>query len=301
MCSWTVSPACGKALSVHKECCSEAALLHEEAVLLSNKNVGPRLFLAVLQSPRIAASVLPGQFVHMKIPQMEGHILRRPFSVYAVNAEVGTLEILYQTVGFGSERLSGMAAGVCVDLIGPIGHGWQLPEGAAKVLLAAGGVGAAPLFMLAEKACMSGAKVDVVLGAQTEAALVTRERYVKLIACSDGDDPRCATGACGSVRCATDDGSFGHAGFCTELVEKALQDAEAAGEPYDYVAVCGPLPVMRIASGMAAKAQVPCEVSMEKLMACGIGACLSCVVDTVDGKRRACADGPVFDSQKVVW
>lgn len=303
MFSWTASPVCGKALSVNKVCSSETLLLHEDAALLSNEKVGPRLFSAVLHSPRIAAQVKPGQFVHMKIPQMEDHILRRPFSVYAADGVAGTLEVLYQTVGFGSELLSKLPVGTVFNLIGPIGHGWQLPEGASRILLAAGGVGAAPLFMLAEEAVRLGIEVDVVLGAQTGDALVTRKRYAALLGCEEGADsePCSVTGPRGSLRCATDDGSFGFHGFCTVLVEQALEASEKEGEQYDYVAVCGPVPVMRIASGMAADAHVPCEVSMEKLMACGIGACLSCVVDTVEGKRRACADGPVFDAQKVVW
>ena len=82
---------------------------------------------------------------------------------------------------------------------------------------------------------------------------------------------------------------------------EALAEAANAGEPYDYLAVCGPEPLMKIVAGMAAEACVPCEVSLEKRMACGVGACLSCVVDTVDGKKRACVDGPVFDARKVVW
>ena len=148
-------------------------------------------------------------------------------------------------------------------------------------------MGAAPLFMLCERIAASEASVDVVLGAQTKDALVCRERYAALL----GGEPRCAT----------DDGTYGRAGFCTSLVEEALAAAAEEGSPYDYVAVCGPEPLMKIVAGLAADAGVRCEVSMEKRMACGIGACLSCVVDTVDGKKRACVDGPVFDARKVVW
>ena len=148
-------------------------------------------------------------------------------------------------------------------------------------------MGAAPLFMLCEQLVGAGVRTDVVLGAQTEAALTCRARYEALL-----DAP---------PRCATDDGSFGREGFCTSLVDEALAEAAEAGEPYCYLAVCGPEPLMKIVAGMAAEAGVPCEVSLEKRMACGVGACLSCVVDTVDGKKRACVDGPVFDARKVVW
>lgn len=262
------------------------ALVNEKARILSNEFVGPRLYLMVLDAPRIAASIEPGQFVHMKVPRMEAHILRRPFSVYARDVEAGTVDILYQVVGFGTDHMTGLEAGEECELIGPVGATWN-PPATGRCLLVGGGVGAAPLFMLCERIAASDASVDVVLGAQTEDALVCRQRYAALL----GEEPRCAT----------DDGTYGRAGFCTSLVEEALAEASAEGAPYDYVAVCGPEPLMKIVAGLAADAGVRCEVSMEKRMACGIGACLSCVVDTVDGKKRACVDGPVFDARKVVW
>ena len=112
-------------------------------------------------------------------------------------------------------------------------------------------MGAAPLFMLCEQLVGAGVRTDVVLGAQTEAALTCRARYEALL-----DAP---------PRCATDDGSFGREGFCTSLVDEALAEAAEAGEPYGYLAVCGPEPLMKIVAGMAAEAGVPCEVSMETL------------------------------------
>lgn len=262
------------------------ALVNETARILSNEFAGPRLHLMTLEAPQIAASIEPGQFIHMKVPRMEAHILRRPFSVYVRDVDAGTIDVLYQVVGFGTDHMTGLAAGEECELIGPIGATWN-PPAEGRCLLVGGGVGAAPLFMLCEQIAASEASVDVVLGAQTKDALVCRERYAALLG--------------GKPRCATDDGTYGRAGFCTSLVEEALAAAAAEGSPYDYVAVCGPEPLMKIVAGLAADAGVRCEVSMEKRMACGIGACLSCVVDTVDGKKRACVDGPVFDARKVVW
>ena len=134
------------------------------------------------------------------------------------------------------------------------------------------------------KKMLDGARI---LGASTIDALVARERYGAVLGCEPA--------------CSTDDGTYGRAGFCTPLVEEALAAAAAEGAPYDYVACCGPEPLMKIVAGMADAAGVFCEVSMERRMACGVGACLSCVVDTVDGKRRACVDGPVFPASEVVW
>ena len=269
-----------------------ASLVNETAQLVANDEVGPRLHLLTLEAPAICAALACGQFVHMRVPGAEEHVLRRPFSVYARDTAAGTIDILYQEVGSLTRYLPGMPARE-VELIGPVGASWSGPAlcgrgECARALLVGGGVGAAPLYMLAEELAGVGCALDVVLGAQTRAALVTRWRYEALLA----REPYCAT----------DDGSYGRAGFCTSLAQERLQaGCSADGAPYDYLAVCGPEPLMRIVAGMGAAAGVYTEVSLEKRMACGIGACLSCVVDTVGGKRRSCVDGPIFDASKVVW
>lgn len=191
------------------------ALVNERARILSNAGVGPSLYLMTLEAPQIAAAIEPGQFVHMKVPGMEAHILRRPFSVYARDGEAGTLEILYQAVGFGSAHMTELQAD------GPLratssSWGRSAASGSrrrmcARALLVGGGVGAAPLFMLAESLVNAGVRTDVVLGAQTQAALSCRERYEALLAAAPACDD--------APRCATDDGSFGREGFCTSLVE----------------------------------------------------------------------------------
>lgn len=258
----------------------EAHAFDERARVLGNEQVGPRLYKITLDSPRMAQAVRPGQFVHMQLPGFEAHILRRPFSVYRALPESGVIEIIYQTVGEGTVRMTGYAQGEECLVMGPLGHGWQACEG--KILLVGGGVGAAPLFMFAEELASEGRSFEVVLGAQTESMLVTRADYAKLL----GRDPVIAT----------DDGSVGFAGFCIEPVRNLL-----AADEYAAVFCCGPEPLMRAVSSIAEEAGVKCWVSMEKRMACGIGACLSCVVETRAGKRRSCVDGPVFDAKDVVW
>ena len=260
-------------------------LVNERARIAVNRQVGPRLHLMTLEAPLIAGAIRPGQFVHMKLPRLESHILRRPFSVYASDAQAGTLDILYQEVGSVTRLMPSIQEGEA-EVIGPVGNTWN--AACTHALLVGGGVGAAPLFMLAEQLKAKGVLFDVVLGAQTEAALVTRGRYRELT----GTEPFCAT----------DDGSYGRAGFCTSLVgERLEQGCSADGQPYDFLAVCGPEPLMRIVAAMGADANVYTEVSMEKRMACGVGACLSCVVDTTGGKRRSCVDGPIFEAGEVMW
>ena len=269
-------------------------LANETAYVVDNVQRFDKLFLMTLEAPYISKNVAPGQFVQMRIPGMEGHILRRPFSVYDADPDRGTIDILYQTVGYGSSHMAELKAlgdKSAVEVIGPIGKSWSAASWTADepnnhALLVGGGVGSAPLFMLTKHLISIGASVDVVLGAQTKDALVTCDRYTALLGCEPF--------------CATDDGSYGRPGFATSLVEERLANGSTIdGLQYDYVAVCGPPPLMRIVSSMAAEKDIYCEVSLERRMACGIGACLSCVCDTDEGKKRVCVDGPIFDARKV--
>ena len=176
---------------------------------------------------------------------------------------------------------------MAVSLMGPIGHGWNAPEGVSSALLVAGGVGAAPLFLHAQELVASGIDVEVVMGAQSDKALVCEPKYSELL----GHEPHLAT----------DDGSRGHAGFVTDVVAGRIAEKQ-----FDYVACCGPEPMMRIVSELTLNAGIPTYVSLEKRMACGIGACLACVCQSkeVDDhshvhNKRVCKDGPVFLATEV--
>jgi NAD(P)H-flavin reductase len=353
------------------------ALVNEKARIISNENIYGALYIMKLESPVIAAALLPGQFVHMRLPGMPDHILRRPFSVFDVDSDV--LEILYQVVGYGTDFMTTLVPGQICEVIGPVGNTWTPPADTHRALIVGGGVGAAPVYMLTKKLIAEGVETHVILGAQTKDALVCRPKYESV--CGDVSNPNAsvssagnASVACGSelphggstracaaefsgdgimpenclapanvfaphegtptnesrlnfsvsaeaaeaapagatntfpiLQCATDDGSFGHAGFCTGPVEAALGISSGAlvaselAAAYDYVAVCGPEPLMRAVVAAANTAGVPCQVSLEKRMACGVGACLSCVCETREGKKRVCVDGPIFDSAEVVW
>lgn len=258
-------------------------MIDENAQVISNEPLGESLYLIRLASEGIAGDVEPGQFVHMGIPTLQSHILRRPFSIYDADTDLGTIDILYQVVGTGTAEMVEWREGQKTRLLGPIGNRWHAPEDAKRALIVGGGVGAAPLFMLTKELLAQGIHVDAVLGASTSNALVCRDRYASI--CFD------------SAYFATDDGSCGAHGFATVHVEDLLKrDAS-----YDYAAICGPEPFMKAASSMTLAEGIPTQVSLEKRMACGLGACLSCVCDTVDGRKRVCVDGPIFDARKVVW
>jgi dihydroorotate dehydrogenase electron transfer subunit len=235
--------------------------------------------LIALHAPRTAAAVQPGQFVHVRVATDADIILRRPFSVHRATSE--RIEILYQVLGAGTLRLAEKAVGEQMDLVGPLGHGWQTPPTLAHALLVAGGLGAAPLGMLAERLAERGVAVSVAQGAPTSSRLVARELFTRVAR---------------RLEVATDDGSAGEHGFVTGPAARLI-----AEERFDAVFVCGPEAMERAVVALARDAGIACQVSLERLMACGIGACLSCVVSTTGGLKRACVDGPVFDAEEVVW
>jgi dihydroorotate dehydrogenase electron transfer subunit len=271
--------------------------LLEEAEPYANVRVAPGIGMLVLHAPRIAALVKPGQFVHLRMGELGKQILRRPFSVLEVD-ENGALWILYQAVGEGTRWLYERASKAVdenvaeplerfplgkMDAIGPVGRGWQVPQDAKRILLVAGGVGLAPLQMLAAACARRGLHTEVVLGAQRAETLLSTKTFVESVTRDN-------------LHICTDDGSAGRKGFTTELARELLEQRD-----FDYIATCGPEPMQRTVAALAAEKGIACEVSLERRMACGVGACLSCVVNTTAGNKRACVDGPVFDAQEVIW
>ena len=255
--------------------------------MLSNERIAPGVFLMEITAPQICAAAKPGQFVHVRVVDSPIQLLRMPFGIYDCNPEIGSIEICFQIMGEGTTQLSSLSIGAAVDVLGPIGNGWSMPQDAKHALIISGGLGAAPMNLLARKMAADGKRVDVVMGGPTSERLVCRDRLTKSAQSSGG-----------KVLVSTDDGSEGLHGFCTQISDELLQDPDA---DYDYVCICGPGPMEKNAIKVPMAKGIYTEASFEKLMACGIGACLSCIVETVDGRKRCCVDGPVFDVTKVVW
>lgn len=251
----------------------------ERVTVVSNESVGPDLREVVLLAPRTAASIRGGQFVHLSISK-ESLTLRRPLSVYRVEGD--RLHIVYHVKGDGTRLLAEKLAGDrSMDLIGPLGAPWPIPPACDRALLIGGGVGAAPLGMLAQELADRGVSVVTLLGAQSSPRLVGEEHFV----------------SCGAnVTCSTDDGSYGVAGLITEPLRELLES-----DHFDVAYVCGPEVMQIKVSALTVFHGIKTYVSLERLMACGVGACLSCVVPTTRGQKRACVDGPVFDAEEVLW
>jgi dihydroorotate dehydrogenase electron transfer subunit len=252
----------------------------ERVQVVSNIEIARGVGLLTLQAPHCADRIRPGQFVHMRIESRGSEILRRPFSVYRVVRD--TLQIIFQVVGKGTRTLAEVVPGhQGMDVIGPLGTGWTIPDDVSHALVATGGLGAAPMGMLVEELSQRGVATVVAMGAPCAHRLVAHDHFLEFAR---------------RVVVATDDGTSGSCGLVTDVTGPLFAQHE-----FDVVFACGPEAMQRAVARQALDANVACQVSLERLMACGIGACLSCVVDTAHGQRRACVDGPVFDAREVIW
>ena len=221
----------------------------------------------------------PGQFAQLRIDESKETFLRRPISLHCVDYQRNEVGFLVQKVGKGTASLWEKRPGSTLNAILPLGKGFTMPKSPKqKVLLVGGGVGIAPLLFMGTEMQKMGANPTFLLGARSKSDLLRLDAYR----------------ACGDVYVTTEDGSEGEKGFVTQ--HSILQR-----EKFENIAVCGPKPMMLAMTCYAKQAGIPCEVSLENMMACGLGACLCCVEDTKDGNVCVCKEGPVFNVEKLKW
>ena len=255
----------------------------EQATILSHTASGPHYRVMELHAPRIAAEARPGQFVHVQIPNLQGSLLRRPFSLYAAKGE--TLRILYKVVGTGTLALTALRRDHTLSLLGPLGNGFPLDRPAAVPALVAGGYGVAPLFFLAGRLPSPGV---VFIGGASAEHILNAEEFRTL-----GWD----------VRVATDDGSAGLRGLVTAAID-AWTAERKGGSGVEFYA-CGPDGMLKAVAQRAASLGVKAWLSMDRHMGCGAGVCLACVQRIRRGGSdqwlRVCKEGPVFEAGEIVW
>ncbi|MDL2274601.1 dihydroorotate dehydrogenase electron transfer subunit [Desulfosarcina sp. OttesenSCG-928-G10] len=232
----------------------------------------------------------PGQFVMVEARADPSPLLRRPFSLLGVICEgcqVTGIEILFKVVGKGTLILSKVREGDRLSVIGPLGNGFSVPQDCRRLILVAGGVGVPPIRFLAHFLLRQNCLPDqcgIFVGGRSQPELVCLEEFNR---------PGMV------LEISTDDGSHGHHGLVTRSLEKALD----AG-PADLICACGPMAMLKAVARLAMDRDIPCQVSLEAMMACGMGACLGCAVTPADTNRpylHVCTDGPVFDARKVAW
>jgi dihydroorotate dehydrogenase electron transfer subunit len=260
--------------------------------ILSGKEIAPNIYLMKLKAPEIVQNALPGQFIHIKCSKDNYPLLRRPLSIHRIDKEKGEIFILFQIMGEGTKLLADRTIGDNLDIMGPIGNGFNIYPESKKIVIIGGGIGVAPLLALCEESTAQGREVQVLIGALKK-ELVLGEESFKILGAK--------------VDVATDDGSYQYKGLVTDLLERIIKEGWLA----DQIFACGLKPMLRKINEIALKANIDCQVSLEERMACGIGACLGCVckVKTKDIKedrvkyeyKRVCVDGPVFKASEVVW
>ena len=243
--------------------------------LLSAKHV-----LLRLTDEKALPEMLPGQFVEVRVDSSPTTFLRRPISINVVDRERNELWLMVAMVGDGTRRLGELKAGDKLNCVLPLGNGFTLPgsgKTAQKVLLVGGGVGMAPMLYLGATLKAMGCEATFLLGGRKAEDLLELEHFKKY----------------GRVCVTTEDGSMGEQGFVTS--HSVLQ------ESFDRICSCGPTPMMKAVARYAREKGIGCEVSLENMMACGLGACLCCVEKTTEGNLCVCKDGPVFDTTRLLW
>jgi len=251
-------------------------MYHTECTVVSNIELCRNIYEIIVESNEIAETAKPGQFLHIKTSHCKEPLLRRPISISRIYREKGLISLVYQVVGVGTEKLSGLSEGCRIDVLGPLGNGFPIFEDKSCAVIG-GGMGVAPLLELAHhlRGC------DAYLG--FKCSPFKAEEYEK---------------ACSRVYIATEDGSTGSKGFVTDIIENIGR--------YDVIYTCGPKPMLMRVKEMCRSAGVECYMSVEERMGCGIGACLvcACSIEQTDGSRhymKVCTDGPVFRAEEVVF
>ena len=261
--------------------------------LVAHHEIAPHHYRLKFHAAEIANIARAGQFVHILTSAMAAPLLRRAFSILSVEGE--HFEILFRVEGRGTWQMSHWKTGEEIDVIGPLGNGFNaFPEPPAKAILVGGGVGVPPMAMLASTKKPENAVIALV-GARSKSEIICQEDFAKY------EVP---------LHIATDDGSCGHRGFVTDLLKNELENEINQGRRA-IVFACGPFPMLRATASICQNFEVPCQVSLEENMPCGVGVCNGCVVavhnsvnsasDDYGRYRRICVEGPVLWGHEIDW
>lgn len=288
-------------------------MIQMKSNILSNEQLTESCWHIVLDAHQIASEIKPGQFIMLKISETNDPLFRRPFSVFRrvrLNQDSLGIEVVYKVVGRGTKRMTHLTRGDRLDILGPLGHGFEWVRDKGVHILLAGGTGSVGLFMLGEEISRAkkeyGLELNILLGAETKQSLVLEEEFTTLN---------------GKVMLSTDDGTYGYHGLITEMLKADLGEGKISSHCAIYAS--GPEPMLKALVPICKQYGLPAQVSVERHMMCGMGACLACVCK-IDpnriSKRRdlesshiqfipgsefgyalVCKDGPVFDIQEVIF
>lgn len=255
------------------------------AKLVQKELLKPDIFKFSVEAPSIVEKSKPGNFIEIRVTDQTEPFLRRPISIYNLDRENGILEFIFQVKGKGTEILSKKEIGSKIDIVGPLGYGIFKYNNYKNIAIIGGGIGVFPLYELAKCAKNDSKNVNIYLGFRSKDLVVLEDEFKYV---SD------------KLVLTTDDGSYGKKGFAINYLEKDIEDGKI-----DSIYACGPLPMLKAVQNLATKKDIPCQISLEERMGCGLGVCLGCAVKTAKSPKDApeywhvCKAGPVFDSKLV--
>ncbi len=236
-------------------------------------------YILTLQSEDSIATILPGMFAELEVPNAADVFLRRPISILDVDYENKSLSFYIKAIGKGTRKLGMLNKNDDLNIIYPLGNTFSA-DSIKTALIVGGGSGIAPFVLLGRALKEKGVKTTFLMGARSSSDIFLTDEFAKY----------------GDVMITTEDGSMGEKGLVTQ------HSVFVDGHQFDKIFTCGPDPMMKAVARIAKERSIPCEASLENMMACGIGACLCCVTPTADGRNLCvCTEGPVFNTQELAW
>lgn len=255
------------------------------AKLIKKEQLKSDIFKYSVEAPDIVKDAKQGQFIEIRVSDNVEPFLRRPISIHNMDKENGILEFIFQVKGKGTKILSEKVEGDLIDIIGPLGHGTFEYNDFQNIAIIGGGIGVFPLYELAKNAKNDGKNVNIYLGFRNKDFVVLEDEFKELA---------------NELILTTDDGSYSEKGFAIDFLKKDVEDGKI-----DCIFACGPLPMLKAVRNYAIEKNIPCQISLEEKMGCGLGVCLGCAVKTAESSSEnpeyvhVCKVGPVFEAKDV--
>ena len=255
------------------------------AKLIKKEQLKSDIFKYSVEAPDIVKDAKQGQFIEIRVSDNVEPFLRRPISIHNMDKENGILEFIFQVKGKGTKILSEKVEGDLIDIIGPLGHGTFEYNDFQNIAIIGGGIGVFPLYELAKNAKNDSKNVNIYLGFRNKDFVVLEDEFKELA---------------NKLILTTDDGSYSEKGFAIDFLKKDVEDGKI-----DCIFACGPLPMLKAVRNYAIEKNIPCQISLEEKMGCGLGVCLGCAVKTAESSSEkpeyvhVCKAGPVFEAKDV--
>lgn len=263
--------------------------IHRCVKLVNKEKIKDDIYKFSVESEEMCKLAKPGQFLEIKVLKGVEPLLRRPISIYNVDINKNWLEFIFQVKGKGTSILAEVEVGQDIDIVGPIGNGTFCIKKYNNVAIIGGGIGVFPLYELTKQLKLAGTEcIDTYLGFRNKDYVTNESEFAEVS---------------NNLVITTDDGSYKEKGFAINKLREDIEAKENNGEKFDIIFACGPLPMLKAVQSLAIEKNIPCQLSLEERMACGLGVCLGCAVKLAGTEelkyKHVCKDGPVFWANEV--